>query len=260
MIGSQEDSNCTFARMGAPANGPVARPGEDRANIDSIIDQFRPCVAADEKSQVEQEALGARSAVIMVAIGKLGDALHASSKYNATNAEALRKVAANILIKVIDLVLELYPRNPEWAIPLNQLLYGLKDLDRGKPNALFEPVKLDHGPPNPIADVIFRAIPAAAMTCLMKNGAKRTPAAETIARRLNKLGYRDRSGEKIKASQVEQWREEVMSQRPKEKLAAQRYWDAVNEVKGMRPEQAVSYLLDSLQSLPPPHFPKDPTT
>jgi hypothetical protein len=89
----------------------------------------------------------------MVAIGKLGDTLHASSKYNATNPEGLRKVAANILIKVIDLVLELYPRNPEWAIPLNQLLYGLKDLDRGKPNRLFEPVRLDHGPPNPIADV-----------------------------------------------------------------------------------------------------------
>lgn len=228
MIGSQEDGNCN--------------------------------VAADEQPQDEQEALSTRSAAIMVAIGKLGDTLQASSEYNATNPEDLRKVAANILIKMIDLVLELYPRNPEWAIPLNHLLYGLKDLDRGKPNALFEPVKLDHGPPNTIADVIFRAIPAAAMTCLMENGVKRTPAAETIARRLNKLGYRDRSGGRIRASHVEQWREEAMSRRPKERLAAQRYWDALNEVKGMRPEQAVSYLLDSLQSLPPPHFPKDPVS
>jgi hypothetical protein len=251
VIDSQEDGNCSPGCIGVPANEPVARPGEDIGPTD---EQFRHCVAADEQSQAEQEASRTRSAAIIAAIAKLGDTLHGCSTYNATNPEDLRKVAANILIKVIDLVLELYPRKPEWAIPLNQLLYGLKDLDRGKPNPLFEPVKLDHGPPNPIADVIFRPIPAAAMTCLMDNGVKRRPAAETIARRLNSLGYRGRSGQRIKATQVMQWREEVMSRVPKEELAARRYWEALNEVKGMGSEEAVAYLLNSLPSLPPPHF------
>ncbi|MFY9836128.1 MAG: hypothetical protein WAK55_06595 [Xanthobacteraceae bacterium] len=206
-----------------------------------------------------QETVSARSAAIVAAIGGLGATLHASSLYNAKLPQDVRKVAANILIKVIDLIMELYPKNPEWVITLDQLLYGLKDLDRGKPNVLFEPVKLDNRPPNTIADVIFRAIPAAAMTCLMrKDGIKRAEAAETIARKLRKLGYKDRSGAAIKTAQIAQWREEAMARRPKEQLAARRYRDALNEVKGMTPEEAVTYLLASLPNLPPPHFPQNP--
>jgi hypothetical protein len=121
-----------------------------------------------EQSPPQQMALSDRSAAIMRAIAELGETLHTSATYKATHPQEVRKVAGNILIKVIDLILQLYPEHPDWVIPLNQLLYGLRDLDRGKPNILFEPVKLDNRPPNTIADVIFRAIPAAAMTVLMK--------------------------------------------------------------------------------------------
>jgi hypothetical protein len=170
----------------------------------------------------------------------------------------VRKVAGNILIKVIDLILELYPEHPEWIIPLDQLLFGLRDLDRGKSNNLFQPLKLDHRPPNTIADMIFRAIPAAAMTILMKKArVKRTEAAATIARKLNKLGYRDGSGALIKGNQVAQWREDVTARQPRE-LAARRYYDALKEVEALEPQAAVTFLLNALPSLPPPHFPQNP--
>jgi hypothetical protein len=212
---------------------------------------------SDLQRHREDDAPSARSAAITNAIGMLGQTLHASSMYNAKDPQDSRKITANILIKVIDLVLELWPAHPEWVIPLNQLLYGLKDLDRGKANKLFQPVKLDYRPPSEIADVVFRPIPAAAMTCLVKDGKKRTEAADMIARKLNTMGYRDRSGGAIKGSQVAQWREEAMAPRPKEKIAADRYWVALNEVKekGFRAQEAVTYLLGLLPSLPPRRFP-----
>jgi len=92
----------------------------------------------------------------------------------------------------------------------------------------------------------------------MKKGrVKRTEAAETIARRLKKLGYNDRSGGPIKANHVAQWREDIMAQGPRE-LAARRYHDALKEVETLEPLQVVTYLLNALPSLPPPHFPKNP--
>jgi hypothetical protein len=214
--------------------------------------------AAEHQAQPQQDQLSARSAAIIAAVAKLAGTLHASVTSDAKRPQDLRKVAANILIKVIDLVLELYPDHPEWVIPLNQLLFGLKDLDRGKPNVLFETAKLNNRPPNTISDMIFRAIPAAAMTILTKKDrVKRAEAAEMIAKRLNKMGYRDRLGGPFKGIHVAQWREDIMAQRPRE-LAARRYQDALHEVEAMAPAEAVTYLLGSLLSLPPPHFPQNP--
>jgi hypothetical protein len=222
-------------------------------------DHVEPGAMAKAQLQQEEVVVSARSAAIMARIERLAVTLHQSSTYDGQGPQEVRKVAANVLIKVVDLVLELYPDHPEWVVPLQQLLFGLKDLDRGKPNRLFEPVKVDHCPPNSISDVMFRAIPAAAMTCLMERGGiKRTQAAATIAKRLNALGYTDRFGGAIKGAQVEQWREEAMAKRPKEELAARRYHEALIEVEAKAPQEAVTYLLESLPRLPPPHFPNNP--
>src|SRR5262249_14311397 len=97
--------------------------------------------AAPEEQTGRQEVPGLRAMEIIRAINQLGHTLHACSMYDAKQPEDLRKVMANILIKVIDLIMELYPDHPEWAIPLNQLLFSLKDLDRGKPNSLFKAFK-----------------------------------------------------------------------------------------------------------------------
>jgi len=230
----------------------AASPG-----MPSAQDHVQPG-AMNEAQPQQEEVARARSAAIITAVANLAVTLHACATANVEQPQEVRKVAANILIKVIDLILELHPEHPEWVIPLNQLLYGLKDLDRGKPNILFQPVKLDNRPPNTIADVIFRAIPAAAMTILMKKGrVKRTEAAATIARRLNKLGYRDGSGGPFKGNQVAQWREDIMAQRPRE-LSARRYHDALKEVEAMEPQEAMTYILNALPSLPPPHFPQNP--
>jgi hypothetical protein len=214
--------------------------------------------SAIQDRRVQQQAFSERSAAILEAVAKLSATLHAGATCNAEQPQDVRKVAGNILIKVIDLILELYPEHPEWIIPLDQLLFGLRDLDRGKSNNLFQPLKLDHRPPNTIADMIFRAIPAAAMTILMKKArVKRTEAAATIARKLNKLGYRDGSGALIKGNQVAQWREDVTARQPRE-LAARRYYDALKEVEALEPQAAVTFLLNALPSLPPPHFPQNP--
>jgi hypothetical protein len=149
-----------------------AQPSADEAVV-RTRDQMKPG-AIDQDRRPQEQAFSDRSAGIVAAVAKLGATLHGAATSNAEQPQDVRKVAANILVKVIDLILELYPDHPDWVIPLNQLLFGLKDLDRGKPNSLFEAVKLENRPPNNVADVLFRAIPAAAMTVLMKKRQSQT--------------------------------------------------------------------------------------
>jgi hypothetical protein len=66
-------------------------------------------------------------------------------------------------------------------------LYGLHDLDRGKVVPLLGPTKVSHTPGNALSDELFRAVAAAAMTCLVE----RTADSRTGGRRCHQTVIQD---------------------------------------------------------------------
>lgn len=198
--------------------------------------------------------------------GKLQDAILFLTK-------ALRSASANspgqpdhgragvrmALVGVIEFLSELYPDKPSWAVPLNQLLYGLDDLDRGKVVPLFEPTKISSRPRDALSDELFRALPAAAMTRLVDGKVMScNDAAREIVKQLARMGYKHASGRPITHGQIAKWREKMMTERASENKAVARYQLALEWVKDMKPREAVDFLLKSLSDLHPPNFPKNP--
>jgi hypothetical protein len=145
---------------------------------------------------------------LWVAIADLHMALRMASTSSPAQSDQGRAAVRIALVGVINLLSELYPDDQSLARPLNELLYGLVDLDRGKVVPLLKPTKVFNSPGNSLANDLFRAIPAAAMTRLVKGGGmNRNDAAREIASRLTKMGYRDSSGNPIAGRQIAKWRE-----------------------------------------------------
>ena len=104
---------------------------------------------------------------------------------------------------MIQLISAMCPNEVSLLLPLNELLYGLYDLDRGKVVALLGPTKVSHSPGIATSDELFRAMAAAAMTCLVERTAMtRAQAAKDVARRLSRMGYKHPSGKEIKPAQI----------------------------------------------------------
>src|SRR5690242_16858754 len=80
-----------------------------------------PSPTAETQRLKEELVALSRSAAIIAAVAELARTLHAAAMSNADQPQDVRKVTANVLIKVIDLSLELYPRHPEWVIPIQQI-------------------------------------------------------------------------------------------------------------------------------------------
>ncbi len=199
---------------------------------------------------------------IRAAIEFFSEALGKASKsFSPTPPDQARAVVRMALVGTIQLISALYPDEPSFPLPLNQLLYDLKDLDHGKVAPLLEPTKVPNRPPAATSEELFRAIVAAAMTRLM-DGRKvsRDKAASDIARRLSKMGCKDSAGKSISGSQIAKWREKMMTERAAENLAVARYQLTLQLVSGEPPVEAVAFILDSLTDLSPANFPKKPPT
>jgi hypothetical protein len=167
--------------------------------------------------------------------------------------------AKNALVGVIKFILHLFPNEPTLALPLNELLYGLEDLDHGKVTALLEPVRVPNNPGVPLSEDLFRATVAAGMSVLMAGRKmKRVEAARHIARGLSKIGCKHASGKAITPVQIGKWREKMMRDRAAESRAVQRYQMVLKELAGREPIQAVNLLLDSLVDVSRLNFPKKP--
>jgi hypothetical protein len=133
----------------------------------------------------------ARQAEIGAAIQFFKEALaKASTGYSPTPPDQARAAVRIVLVGTINLISALYPDEPSFPLPLNQLLYDLDGLDHGTVAAFFRPTKVSHRPRLALSDDLFRATVAAAMTVLM-GGTKvnRDEAAREIARRLSKMGW-----------------------------------------------------------------------
>ena len=160
---------------------------------------------------------------------------------------------------MIRLLSELYPDGPAVALPLNQLLYALHDLDHGKVVPLLTRTEVPHSPGIALSDDLFRAMAAAAMTCLVDRMQKsRKEAAQEIAKRLSRKGFAHPSGKPITPAQITDWREKMMTELASENRAVARYQLALELAKDKEPKAAVEFLLDILPDLSPAGNPKKP--
>jgi hypothetical protein len=178
--------------------------------------------------------------------------------YDPTQPDHGRASVRNALVGVIRLIAALFPGKPSLPISLNHLLYAIYDLDRGKVTPLLQPATPSKNPGLSLTEDLFRALPAAAMTCLVKQGMKREGAARDIARRLTRMGYRSNEGDEFTASQIAKWREKMMTERAAENRAAAQYQLALETVKSMDGNVAVNFLMESMPQLYPANFPKIP--
>jgi hypothetical protein len=207
----------------------------------------------------QQDASSIRQNELGAAMQFLAFALRVASNYDPAQPDHGRGSVRTALVGVINLISELFPREPSLPVALNHLLYGLWDLDRGKVVPLLEPAKPSTNPGLSLTEDLFRAIPAAAMTRLTDDRLmKRADAGRDIARKLTKMGFRHPSGKPITGSQVAKWREKMMTERADENRAVAQYQLALVTVKAMKPLEAVEFLMRSMPQLYPPNFPKTP--
>jgi hypothetical protein len=201
-----------------------------------------------------------RSAELAAALLSVSQKLQMASKNYSAGPSANRRAAVRIsLIAAIELMSDLFPNEPSFPLPLNQLLHALADLDRGKVAPLLERTKVSNSPGNSLSSELFRAFPAAAMTRLISSKLmSRNEAAREIAKRLSRMGYKHSAGKPITAARVAKWRDKMTTELATENLAVARYEVALKWVIGMETPAAVEFLLDSLTDLFPPDFPKNP--
>lgn len=231
-----------------------------------LVRDLRELILATQEQHPDQQqaersadsSLSDRSRRIIGALHALAQTLYAASQYNSEVDPTLaRKAIGNVLIRVIDLVLELHPDQPSLPLSLSQLLLALKDLDRGAVSPLLTPEKTSARPPDRFNEVFLRAVAAAAMTVLVDGGVRRDDASQYVAHSMRKMGYRLR-GNAPDAKQIARWRATLMGKKRSDAKDVKRYQDALIEMKDKEPYQAADILLSSLPSMHPPNFPKKP--
>jgi hypothetical protein len=136
-------------------------------------------------------------------------------------------------------------------------LYGLRSLDNGTGVPLFEPVKICHRPPNPITQDQLRADAAVLMELKRLDRVERKLAADTVARRLSQLGYKD-GGKAITGKHVAVWRGQ-MRNIGTDDPAAKRYSHALQLLKARYPndpKSAFEYYLLCVTGMHMPTIPR----
>lgn len=210
----------------------------------------------DTDRRESQQRVGINPLELNAAMQFLGHALEAASQYDPGQPDHGREHVIQALVGVNQLIAALFPNKPALPVALIDLACALKDLERGIVAPMLKPAYLGHRAPNALSAELFRALPAAAMTLEMEGGELRINASCTVANKLNKMGYRDSSGNLIEAAQVEKWRDKMMTELASENLAVARYHLALEQVKAMSPREAAKFLLASMPALHPPGIAK----
>jgi hypothetical protein len=218
----------------------------------------RPMVGARAETNPinPQNAPSSRETDVRAAIQRLWMKLQIASAYDPTAIDHGRSSARIALVAILEFLSVLFPDTPALPIALQDLLQALVDLDRGTPNPLFARSKARGRAPITLADDLFRALVAAAMTKRMEaTGTSLKVAARDVERRLAELGY---GPGRIQHTQIAKWREKMM-EGGIDNLAVQRYRLALDLVKTMQPVEGTRFLLSNLPTLCPGQFSKKPT-
>jgi len=108
------------------------------------------------------------SAELTAAMHRLSLALGAASRPDPNERGHGRHHVVQALVAVNQLIAALFPNMTTLPVPLIDLACALKDLDRGIVAPMLKPADISHRPPNAITAELFRALPAAAMTLMMR--------------------------------------------------------------------------------------------
>jgi hypothetical protein len=119
--------------------------------------------------QTPSQPPSTREAELAAAIQQFWIRLQIASSYDPASQDSGRSSARVALIAVMEFLAVLYPKLSPLPLALQDLLQGLTDLDRGTVIPLLTRSKKRGRRPNELADELFRAIAAAAMTSLMKS-------------------------------------------------------------------------------------------
>lgn len=187
----------------------------------------------------------------------LATLMHARKRFDPSGPDHGRAGIYQALLGVIDCVRAIIPGRPDLAVPLQELLYGLRSLDDGTTVPLLQAVELDHRPPDAIPQGLFRADAAALMELkvmelrMQKKKKFLGEAVNAVAGRLNQLGFRD-SGNRILGKQVADWREHMRKGAQKPDFRSKRYFSLLAELKGKFPEDpkaAFEFLLGCMTEM-----------
>jgi hypothetical protein len=220
----------------------------------STTTKTSPCGPSTHSAGGDEQA-ASRQNELTIALQRLGTHLQIASEYTPAAPDHGRSSVIVALIGVLEFLSALCWRAPNLPLPLQDLLQALVDLDRGTSNGLFEPSKGRGRPPTRLAEELFRALVAAAMTKRLEDSEMDLDfAARDIKRRLVALGYPDG---KIEHKQIAKWREKMM-EGDLESRAVQRYRLALDLVKALGPVEGAAFLLGHLPALHPVGFTKNP--
>jgi hypothetical protein len=181
-----------------------------------------------------------------------------------TRSESERRPAVRIAVNALsEFVGNVFSLDQDLRLPLNQLLYGLDDLDRGQVIPMFEPTKVRHRARRSLTTGHLRAGGAALMDIYQQGGIARDNAAGKAAIKLNGAGYRDEKGQRITGKNVVRWRDDLRARQSENADDVRRYNTILSLFKIEHPkeaETAAQFLLDALPDLVAPTIPRNPVS
>lgn len=178
----------------------------------------------------------------------------ARKNFDPSASDHGRRAVCQVLLAMITFVSETIPDRLDLPQPLQETLFALRDLDRGRVSSLLEPTLIDHRPPMPYSEELFRADAAILMELKKRSGIKRMVAAEIVARRLNERGYRD-GNDRLAGKKIAAWRDVARQEIGVSDLGRQRYRFVLERLEARfpgDPEGAFAFYLDVMLDL---HFP-----
>jgi len=184
----------------------------------------------------------------------------AADQFRARPADERRPAVRIALYALSNFVGNVFSLDQDLRQPLNELLYGLNDLDHGQVVPLLKSAKVSHRAKGALSTGFLRAGAAALMDLHQQAGMPRKQAAQHAATKLNEHGYRDDKGGRVAAKEVERWRDEMKSPQDKGDLAVERYKFVLEWLKSSHPDEpkkAAEFLLDALLDLISPSIPKN---
>jgi hypothetical protein len=176
----------------------------------------------------------------------------ASALFDPSDPKAGRKSIIIILRALNDLLIAVDAQKPSHA-PLNELIYALADLDRGRVSPLLRKTKVRHRSKNSIADEFLRTFAAAAMDLMMQEKPRKV-AANRVASELTKMGYRHPTRGAIRAQHIEDWRDEISQEgrRSERRMQFCRVREEALAHPPDRPFDKAVFLLERLPAAFPP--------
>ena len=191
----------------------------------------------------------------------LSKRLHFAVACFRRSAEGERRPSVRIAVNALsEFVGNVFSLDQDLRLPLNQLLYGLDDLDRGQVVPLLEPTKVRHRAKRSLATGHLRAEGAALMDIYQQGGMARDNAARKAATMLNSAGYRDEREQRITGKNVVRWRDDLKARQRENADDVRRYNTILSWLKLERPNEAeavAKFLLDALPDLAAPTISKE---